>query len=335
MGKITIKMIAQAAQTSPTTVSRYLSRQGYVSDVTRDRIEEAIEALGYAPKKQNFISTDSTKKIVMVVSADVSGQVYIDYFQGMSDYLSDKGYVCLQAYSDRDAQKECKYLKYAEENQFGAVIMLNATETPELVAQLQKMTRPVVFVNRHLRSADVDAITVDNYRGGYVATRYLLDAGHRNIVHLSGMNYSVITQDRMMGFRDAMLDAGVSLTDEHIFRGDMTEKSGEKLAAEIARHPGRFTAAFVANDYMAIGLLNGLHKRGIRVPEDFSIINFDSTPLAKNARVRLTSVGFDSVEMGRAAGEVVYQKMHAQTDLPRKVIYPAAINEGDSVTKCR
>lgn len=335
MAKITIQMIAQTAQTSPTTVSRYLTRQGYVSEAARGRIEEAIETLGYVPKNQHLVSAESNGKMVLVVSANVSGQVYIDYFQGMSDYLSGKGYLCMQVYSEGDGEKECRYLRYAEENRFGAVIMLNAAETPALIGQLQKMTRPVVFVNRHLRSADVDAITVDNYRGGYVATRYLLDAGHRDIVHLSGVDYSVITQDRLLGFRDAMQDAGIPLTAEHIFRGDMTEASGEQLAEEIAAHPGRFTAVFAANDYMAIGLLNGLHRRGIRVPEDVSIINFDSTPLAKNARVRLTSVGFDSVEMGRAAGEVVYQRIHASGSLPRKVSYPARVMDGDSVKRLK
>lgn len=333
MAKITIKMIAEAAQTSPATVSRYLSKRGYVGDLSRERIEEAMRVLGYSHRKQNYISTDSTKKIVMVVSSNVSGQVYIDYFRGMSEYLSEKGYVCLQAYSDNDPEKETRYLKYAQENQFGAVIMLNVTETAELIDALTGMTMPVVFVNRHLRSADADAITVDNYRGGYVAAKYLLDAGHRKIVHLAGIASSVVSQDRLFGFRDAMIDAGIEFSEKYIFKGDLTEKSGEKLAAYLARNPGEFTAAFVGNDFMAVGLVNALHRYRISVPEDFSIVSFDSTPLAKNARVKLTSVGFNSVEMGRAAGEMVYQRMHAQDNTPRKMVYPARIDEGDSVKR--
>ena len=134
-----------------------------------------------------------------------------------------------------------------------------------------------------------------------------------------------------MGFQDAMVDAGVPFSEDNIFRGDLTEESGERFAAELAKRPHKFSAVFVGNDYMAIGLLNALHKYGISVPKDVSIVNFDSTPIVKNARVKLTSVGFSSIEMGRAAGEIVYQRMSAQQTLPRRVIYPATIDEGDSV----
>jgi len=331
MSKVTLKTIADLADTSPATVSRYLSKQGYVSETTRSRIEDAMQQIGYQPKKQRYISVDSTQKMVMVISSNVTSQIYIDYFQGLNYYLTEKGYVCLQVCSNLNSQKEVEYLKFAEENQFGAIVMLNVAETPELIRQLAKTTRPVVFVNRYLRSADVDSITVDNYRGGYTATRYLLDAGHHKIAHLAGITTSVVCQDRLLGFQDAMEDAGVPLRSDNIFHGDLTEESGERFAEEIARKPHKFTAVFVGNDYMAIGLLNGLYQRGISVPKDISIVNFDSTPIVKHARVKLTSVGFSSIEMGRAAGEIVYQRMSAQENQPRKVIYPATIDEGDSV----
>lgn len=331
MSKVTLKTIANLADTSPATVSRYLSKQGYVGETTRGRIEEALRQLGYQPKKRRYISADNTQKMVMVISSNVTGQIYIDYFLGLNGYLAEKGYICLQVCSNLNPQKEVEYLRFADENQFGAVVMLNVAETPELIHQLAETTCPVVFVNRYLRSADVDSITVDNYRGGYTATRYLLDAGHQKIAHLAGTTTSVVSQDRLLGFQDAMEDASISLSVDNIFRGDLTEESGERFAAEIARKPNKFTAVFVGNDYMAIGLLNGLYQHGISVPKDISIVNFDSTPIVKNARVKLTSVGFNSIEMGRAAGEIVCQRMCSQETQPRKIVYPAMIDEGDSV----
>ena len=329
--KVTLKTIADLAGTSPATVSRALTNRGYVSDRIRVRIEKAVEETGYTPKMTQQIAIDQVKKIVMVISANITSQVYINYFQGITDYLSKKGYICLEAFSDANPAKEAQYLRFASNNQFGAVVLLNISETPDLSRQLTSVRCPVVFVNRYLRSADVDAICVDNYRGGYTATKYLIDAGHKNIIHLAGLPSSVVSQDRLLGFQDALLDAGLPFSSKNIFQGDLTKESGEELGRFLSTAEHDFTAVFVSNDMMAIGLLNSLFAHGVLVPDDISIISFDTTPIVKNARVKLTTVGFSSFEMGVAAGEIVYQRMHAKKGTPRRVIYPATIEEGDSV----
>ena len=134
-----------------------------------------------------------------------------------------------------------------------------------------------------------------------------------------------------MGFQDALLDAGLPFSSKNIFQGDLTKESGEELGRFLSTAEHDFTAVFVSNDMMAIGLLNSLFAHGVLVPDDISIISFDTTPIVKNARVKLTTVGFSSFEMGVAAGEIVYQRMHAKKGIPRRVIYPATIEEGDSV----
>lgn len=331
--KVTLKTIAALADTSPATVSRVLTNCGYVKEETRRRIEMAIQQTGYTPKVPKYVSVKQTEKMILVISENISGQVYIDYFQGLSAYLGERGYFCLEAYTGQNIDMEIRYLKFANENHFGAVVLLNILETPELTRELENVQCPVVFVNRYLRSADVDAICVDNYRGGYAATKYLIDAGHTRIMHLAGIPTSVVSQDRMLGFHDAIMDAGLPYSKENVFQGNLKEDSGRKLGAWLATTPNDFTAVFVSNDLMAVGLLNSLHECGLSVPDDISIVSFDTTPLAKNARVKLTTVGFNSHEMGEAAGEIVYQRVHSQKSSPRRVIYPASIDEGDSVKR--
>ena len=331
--KVTLKTIAALAGTSTATVSRVLTNRGYVKAETRQRVEEAIQKSNYTPKPSKLISIEQIKKIILVVSTNISSQVYIDYFQGLSAYLGEKGYLCVEAFSHQNPIREIDCLKFASNNHFGAVVMLNISETMELTQELKNIKCPVVFVNRYLRSVDVDAICVDNYRGGYVATKYLIDAGHRRIIHLAGIATSVVAQDRLLGFHDAMIDANLPYSSESIFQGNLLKESGEELGRWLASTPTDFTAVFVCNDLMAVGLLNSLLEQGISVPEDMIIISFDTTPLAKNARVNLTTVGFDSYEMGKAAGEIVYQRIHAQKSSPRRVIYPASIDEGISVKR--
>lgn len=333
--KVTLKTIAALADTSPATVSRVLNNRGYVKEETRNRIEMAIQESAYTPKESKSVSVNQTGKIILVISSNITSQVYIDYFQGLSAYLGEKGYLCLEAYTAQDTAEDIRYLKFANDNYFGAIVLLNISETPELIEALKDIRCPVVFVNRYLRSADVDAICVDNYRGGYAATRYLIDAGHTRIIHLAGTPTSVVSQDRMLGFHDAMVDAGLSLSEENIFQGNLRKDSGEQLGHWLAATPNDFTAVFVSNDMMAVGLLNTLYEHGLSVPEDLSIISFDTTPLVKNARVKLTTIGFNSHEMGEAAGEIVYQRMHFQKSSPRRVIYPASIDEGNSVKRLK
>lgn len=333
--KTTVRMIAKMANTSAATVSRYLSGAKSVNPKTAKRIDEAVVETGYTVKSGKEKNSNKLSKMVMVISSDLGSQIFIDYYIGINDYLRSKGYYCVESYSTFDVEQITSDLLYASANCFGGVVLLNISESSELIAALKKTTCPVIFVNRFLRSAEVDAVCVDNYQGGYAATKYLIDAGHKKIIHLSGITTSVVSQDRLLGFYDAMMDAKLPLADENIFNGDLTEDSGIRLGKKLVDGSLDCTAVFVANDKMAVGLTNYLHSHGKRIPEDYSIISFDTTPLAKNACVRLTTVSFNSYNMGLAAGEMLYNKMTTADSthmMPKKLVYPATIDEGDSVS---
>lgn len=331
--KATIKSIAELANTSSATVSRALSNRGYVGAETRRRIESAALELGYDFKRSQLGQDEQNAKIVLVVSSNLISQVYIDYFKGLTAYLGEKGYFCFQTFSNANPEREVECIRFADQNCFGAVVLLNVAETPKLISLLEKINCPVVLINRYLRATDTDAVCVDNYRGGYMAAKYLIDAGHSRIVYLTGNANSVVTQDRLLGFQDAMHDAGLKLDSEDILLGDLTEASGERFGEYLAQNKERYTAAFASNDAMAVGLLNSLCRNHVAVPDDISVLSFDTTPIVKNAKVRLTTIGFDSYEMGRAAGELAVQKMCQKEGVSRRIVYPAEIDEGESVKR--
>ena len=331
--KATIKSIAELANTSSATVSRALSNRGYVGAETRRRIESAALELGYDFKRSQLGQDEQNAKIVLVVSSNLISQVYIDYFKGLTAYLGEKGCFCFQAFSNANPEREVECIRFADQNRFGAVVLLNVAETPKLISLLEKINCPVVLINRYLRAMDTDAVCVDNYRGGYMAAKYLIDAGHSRIVYLTGNANSVVTQDRLLGFQDAMHDAGLKLDSKDILLGDLTEASGERFGEYLAQNKEQYTAAFASNDAMAVGLLKSLCRNHVAVPDDISILSFDTTPIVKNAKVRLTTIGFDSYEMGRAAGELVVQKMCQKEGVSRRIVYPAEIDEGESVKR--
>jgi DNA-binding LacI/PurR family transcriptional regulator len=233
--------------------------------------------------------------------------------------------------SDYDSSVDEGYLEYAITRGFCGVIMLSAIETPGLSSLLADRSIPVVLVNRYLRSMDMDVVSIDNFRSGFMGTNYLIEAGHTRIAHLGGPENSVVCQDRLHGYRDALSAAGIKADPDGIFHGDLQYESGLKFGEFLARNPGRFTAVFSANDLMAKGLAEALFESGLRVPEDISITCFDNTVNAVNGRVRLTTISYDGFAMGVSAGEMLLNRIENPSAPYSKVFYSPTLTERDSV----
>ncbi len=129
--KATIKSIAELANTSSATVSRALSNRGYVGAETRRRIESAALELGYDFKRSQLGQDEQNAKIVLVVSSNLISQVYIDYFKGLTAYLGEKGCFCFQAFSNANPEREVECIRFADQNRFGAVVLLNVAGNSE------------------------------------------------------------------------------------------------------------------------------------------------------------------------------------------------------------
>ncbi len=332
--KMTLIDIAKQTGISSATVSRVLNSSGYVNPETRIKVENALLQNNYQHTTRRKSVPAEISEIILVVTGDITSNVYTSNIKGITQVLEKTGKKIFIADSGYASEKEEDYLKFAFRNHFAGVIMLNPIETVGLVQALQASSHcPVVMVNRYLRSLDTDVVCIDNFRGGYMATDYLIQHGHKKIAHLSGLDNSIATQERLRGYSDAMRIAGLPLTNANIGNGDLQYESGLKFGRQICAmdKESRFTAVYSANDIMATGLVDAFFEAGFSVPEDFSITCSDNTLNAVKSRVKLTTVAHDPVEMGVSGARLLLSRMANPKSRTEKIVYAPLLTERNSV----
>jgi DNA-binding LacI/PurR family transcriptional regulator len=325
--KITVEDVAVKAGVSKATVSRVMTKKSNVNPETRRIVEKALKELGYTPRSQAAKENEnSVIKMVMVVVGDVTNQFYAGLIKGISDVIHASGNMVVLCNSEYNAAKEVEYIKYADSCNFLGVIMVTAMESQELINLLNVIRCPVVLVNRYLRSMDLDVVCIDNYRGGYMATSYLIENGHKNIAHIAGPKNSTASQDRLRGYADAMKDANLSISRNAIFYGDLKRKSAYEFGKSFLKLEEKFSAVFVANDIMAVGFIDALYEEGVRVPDAVSVICFDNSPVAVQGMVKLTTVCMDPYPMGKSAADMLLRKIqHSEVENKKLVFSPEMI----------
>jgi len=331
--KVTIKDIAKRSGHSWSTVSRVINDSPFVSETTRAKVKAIIDEIGFRPNNVARGLVTGRMNIVACIIGDRLNPFYAELFSSAEDVLNQAGYLAVLCYTNYDSVKEEKYLEAANENNFAGVIMVTAPETKKLVENLTNINCPVVLANRYLVSVPTDVVLVDNYYGGHIATRYLIDMGHRHIAHLAGPENSTASCDRLRGYRAAMCDAGLPVRAEDITRANLLEPEGYRFGRDLLDTPRDITAVFCANDMLASGVVRAYTERGRCIPAGLSIMGFDDSPIAIRGPVQLTTVRQYPKEMGKAAAEMVLQRMTNRSSPYRKVLFAPELIVRGSVAR--
>lgn len=327
---VTINDIAKASGLSTATISRVLSGKGNVKKETADLVMKYVEELGY--KYKNSSKKDPSRDIkIMAIAGDIRNQFYLGIIQGANNVFIKNGYKMAIFNSNNDPVTEEEFVNFAHQDQYDGIIMITATETVTLTELLKKNLCPVVLVNRYIRSMDLDAVLIDNSRGGYIATQYLIQKGHTRIAHLSGPDNSTASQDRKQGYLAALKDYKIHSEKKAVFEGNLKKESGIAFADYFVNNLSGYTAVFCANDIMATAFVERLYELGYQVPRDVSVICFDDTPAATHGRIKLTTVYCDPETMGEVAASILVENLSNDTSFKRKVIYPPELIERESV----
>ncbi|MCL1854494.1 MAG: LacI family transcriptional regulator [Clostridia bacterium] len=329
--KITIKDIANYTNVSVATVSRVLTRRGYVKSDTRDLIMEAIEKTGYEYRGKKSNPDFANDLSILIICGDISSQVYVSYIRGIQECLDAQKYKTMIVNTSYDPMKEEMYLQYAAEHHFCGVIMLNVMETKRMINLIRTAKAPIVFMNRYIKTLDTDIICMDNYRCGYIATQHLIDAGHRRIVHLCGPKNSTSCMDRKRGYIDCMENNGIPVARNSVFMGDLLAESGKQFADHLIKNLHEVTAVYSANDCMAAAMAERLLQNKIHIPADISVVCTDNTPASISGKVQLTCVSYDTHQMGIAAGALMIERLNHPNTAKKKVTYCPILTKRDSV----
>lgn len=248
---------------------------------------------------------------VLVIAGDISHYFYSKIIQGICDQLSSLGIMTVVCNSNYDSQVEEEQIEFANANNYLGVIMVTAMERPTLSEIIQRSRIPAIFVNRYIHSVDTDVVCINNYMGGYMAASYLIEKGHRRIAYVATQKDFTPQEDRIKGFTTAIHDLRIPMEEYQIFYGESSVSRGKQVVSELIAQGMPYTAIFVADALVAVGLVNTLKVHNFRIPDDVSILCFDDSPYIDESGLSLSTVKYDPYSMGQATANTLIQRISA------------------------
>jgi LacI family transcriptional regulator len=316
-GRVTITEIARQAGVSVPTVSRVVNGRSDVSPHTRARIEELLLRYGY--RKRAAAPGSRATALLDLVFNDLDSPWAVEIIRGVEEVAHAFGAgTVLSAIHGRSGDTR-GWLRNLRARSCDGVILVTSDLEPGLHRELRALGVPLVVVDpAGSPAADVPAIGAANWSGGLAATEHLLSLGHRRIGLIGGPPRLLCSRARMDGYRTALEGAGVTPDEALVVPGDFHPESGFAGCNRLLDLPEPPTAVFAAGDQMALGAIEALRRRGLRVPEDLSVVGFDDLPEVRWSSPPLTTVRQPLAEMGKLAVRTVLRLAGGdQPDSPR------------------
>jgi LacI family transcriptional regulator, galactose operon repressor len=327
----TIYDVARLAGVSTATVSRALNGTAQIAPATRRAIDAAVEQLGYRPNSiARSLVTKSTQTIALLLP-DISNPFYADLVSGIQEYALANDHTMLLCTTEGDAEREEEYLQLLRAKQVDGALVDGLVLPPDRIARFVRDGFPIVCLDRDIDSSAIPLVQVDNRLGGRVATQHLILLGHRRIAHVTGAATLGISKERRAGYADALEKAGIEVDSAYITVGTFTEDGGYRAARLLLEVEPRPTAIFAANDLTAVGAINAIVERGLRVPDDVSVVGFDDVRLAAYTAPPLTTVKQPADRIARLATELLIGLIRGgEADQLRHLLPPSLVVRGST-----
>ncbi len=318
-GSPTVRAIARMAGVSASTVSRVLRSQDGVSADARQRVLDAIARLGSTPDEVRLSSSLRLRartraasapgegRLLALIVPDVSTGFYAEVLRGVEAEAYERGYT-LVLYTTAGRGHDAVVQRALDAGQCQGLILMTPRghASGALRHPVDRSMPPVVVVDHRSEGSPYPHIAVDNLKGAFEATNYLIGKGHRRIVFITGLLSIQSAVDRLRGYRLALEESGIGFDPALVLQGDFLTPSGYRLAKEwLAQRRPLPDAWFCSNDLMAFGVLRALHEAGISVPGDTAVMGFDDLPMAQASMPPLTTVAQPMAEMGALAVRMV------------------------------
>jgi DNA-binding LacI/PurR family transcriptional regulator len=309
--RVSIKDIAKAAGVSHSTVSRALSDSSLVSDETKAHIQRLAKEMGYSPDSlARSLVTRQTHTVGVVVTT-IADPFIAEVVQGIEATAQDHGYTVILCNSGAVPEREIAAVEMLRSKRVDGVIVTSSRLGTLYLEHLERIGVPIVLINNHNEESGryTFTVTVDNRHGGHLATKHLIDLGHRRIAYVTAPADHSSDLDRLTGYRQALGEAGLEADSSLIIPGNGRADGGE-AAFEILKGLDRLpTAVFCYNDMTAIGLMTSARQWGMSVPRDLGVVGFDDIPFATYCYPPLTTIAQPKIEMGQLAMKMALSLM--------------------------
>ena len=328
--RATLTMVAERAGVSPSTVSRILNGTAQVSEEKQALVKAVIEELGFRPDPAARSLAGGRTMSIGVLTQFIDSPYYGEALRGIEDELHKANYVPLFVSGHWNEAEEKTRLFMLQERKVDGIIVLTGKLSDETLVEMTQRV-PVVVTGRQLSAPNLFSIDFDNTEGACLAIRHLHALGHHRVAFISGPLDHPDARQRLQGYRDEVGLKGMALEDELVVYSDYQEAGGFRAMNHLLAARVEFTAVLAANDQMAYGARLALHRAGLRVPEDVSIIGFDDLPHSAFTLPPLTSVRQSVYEIGTSAAQAMFDLLNKKNPPSRLVEAELVVRESTRI----
>ena len=304
-----LQEVARRSGVSVATASRVLNPDNDhpVSERLRQRVLEAAAEYNYAVNAlARGLKIRRTQTVAIIVH-DIRDPYFNECARGIADAADPAGYLAVVCNSDRDPDKELRYVQLAYEQRVSGVLFAGSgfdnrryrSEIKRKVDALHGYGAYALALSP--RRDRLPAELPDNVGGARSATAHLIELGHQRVAYIDGPAGLIASQERLAGYREALSEAGIEFDERLVAGGDYSVSGGQSALGALLDRGEGFTAVFASNDSMAIGAMRELRRRGLAIPGDISLVGFDDIPLVSSLDPPLTTVSLPMAEIGAAA----------------------------------
>ena len=326
--------VAKLADVSIATVSRVVNTDSRVKEKTRQKVLSAMLSLGYQPNSIAQSLATRTSNSIGVLVSELHGAFYGAMLSAIEETLRAAGKFVLVATGHSDEKLEREAIRFLVSRNCDALIVHVEALPDKFLVEHNKTSTPLVVVNRKVRGIADRCFSLDNELGGYLAAQSLLQLKHRKIAYISGPLEWADAQQRLQGHKRALAEARVAFDSRLLYEGDYHETGGSEALIRLFDKGIPFSAVVCANDEMAAGAMAAAHDRGLKLPDELSIVGFDDAPISRYVYPKLSTVHYPIKDMSHMAARWVLQKVYQQEDLDvRQRVFEPSFIERDSVSR--
>lgn len=318
---MTIKDIAKLAGVSSATVSRVMNDDPGVSERLKRKVRKVIQETNYVPNTVGRTLRKSKSNMILVMLPTLSNPFYSKILKGIEERASQQGYGILVSITHLDVKIEKKYLIMLQTKQVdGGISFFSTLSLDELNSVARQY--PLVQCCEYTDGAQLPRVMIDNRQAAYEATHYFISHGHSRIAMISGSFYQSSEQAREQGYKDALLEAGLTFDPQKIYKSNYKPESGMECCRALLNLSEPPTAILTVSDMLAIGAIRYLKKAGLQVGRDIEVIGFDNASITRVYDPAISTVAQPRYNLGTIAVDLAIEKINDLTCANKEIILP-------------
>lgn len=311
----TIKDVAKLAGVSTTTVSHVINKTRFVAEDTTKAVWDAVAQLNYSPSAvARSLKVNTTKSIGMIITTS-EAPYFAEIVQAVEEHCYQQGYSLFLCNTQNDPDKIQNHFDMLIKKRVDGILVMCSEYREDSFALFKSANVPMVVMDWGPNEDKSDRIIDHCFDGGYLATRHLIENGHTDIGILAGYLYKTTARARYEGFVKAMEESGLNIRPEWVFENDFQPEGGYESMNYILKQEKRPTAVFCGCDMMALGAISAIAEKGLRVPQDISVIGYDNIHSSRFFAPPLTTINQSKIRLGKMALDLLFERIK-NSDVP-------------------